>query len=59
MGAGQKQWTYRGYALYTRANELPGVVHYNEVYDVAINHSTEELHPEFMGIGLYWRVATP
>jgi len=56
---GAKHWTYKGYALYTKADEPPGVVFNDETYNVHMNHSTDERRPAFEGIGLYWRVAEP
>ncbi len=56
---GSKQWAYRGFALYTYTNEAPGIVHHSELYDAAYSETTQEQRPAFMGIGLYWRVATP
>lgn len=54
---GCKQWAYQGYALYTYANEGPGIVTGHDTYDVTVNHSVKNLNAT--SLGLYWRVTSP
>ncbi|MEQ9449079.1 MAG: hypothetical protein RLN70_09270, partial [Rhodospirillaceae bacterium] len=54
---GRKQWAYQGYAMYTYANEGPGVVTGHDSYDLTVNHSVDDLRAT--NLGLYWRVTSP
>lgn len=54
---GRKQWAYQGYAVYTYANESAGEVTGHDIYDLAVNDSTEKLTAS--ALGYYWRVVSP
>ena len=54
---GRKHWAYQGDALYTYVNESAGEVTGHDVYDLAVNDSTEKLTAS--SLGYYWRVTTP
>ncbi|USI77614.1 hypothetical protein [Sphingopyxis sp. USTB-05] len=63
---GKKQWAYKGYALYTRKGEKPGVVSANNVYDYIVGkndrYSFEEAGVQSGfggGAGLFWHAAIP
>jgi predicted lipoprotein with Yx(FWY)xxD motif len=58
-GNGVKQWSYRGYPLYTHTGEPPGVVSSDDTYTVAVNQSSQTTLPPFLGFALYWRAAVP
>lgn len=54
---GRKQWAYQGYVMYTYAEENPGEVTGHDIYDLAVNDSTEKLTAS--SLGFYWRVTSP
>jgi predicted lipoprotein with Yx(FWY)xxD motif len=56
---GKKQWAYFGYALYTFADDKPGQMSGNMLYDAISDNGQLKSGEQQVNLGLRWRVAPP
>jgi predicted lipoprotein with Yx(FWY)xxD motif len=57
---GDRQWAYRGYALYTHPSEPPGTLYGAETWSkINLDHGDGRTINESHGFGLFWRAAIP
>jgi predicted lipoprotein with Yx(FWY)xxD motif len=54
---GSKQWAYRGYALYSKQDEPPGVTFGQETWTYNVDDGTGKPVVDEHGLALFWRVA--